>query len=77
MKKTTCKEIGGVCGDEISGSSLRQMGENARNHIMAKIKSGDQVHKSLMEDIQQMGMGEKLERIQELKDKYEQLPELS
>ncbi len=77
MKKATCKQIGGVCEDEISGGSLKQMGENARSHVMAKIKEGDQAHKTLMENIEQMGMGEKLERIQELKDKYDQLPELS
>ncbi len=75
MKKITCKEAGGVCGDVISGSSIRQMGENAKNHIMAKARAGDQAHKTLLEDIKQMGMSEKLERLQELKDKYQQLPE--
>ena len=42
---------------------------------MAKAEDSDEDHKALVEDIEYMSMGEKLERLRGLKDKYNQLLE--
>jgi predicted small metal-binding protein len=46
MKKLKCRDLGGPCDAEIVGNSFQEMGNNARTHVMEKIKSGDAAHKA-------------------------------
>jgi predicted small metal-binding protein len=46
MKKLKCRDLGGPCDTEIVGNSFQEMGNNARTHVMEKIKSSDEAHKA-------------------------------
>jgi len=44
MKKLTCKDLGGPCDEEITGSSFDELANNCKTHVMEQINSGDEAH---------------------------------
>ncbi|PIT91177.1 DUF1059 domain-containing protein [Candidatus Kaiserbacteria bacterium CG10_big_fil_rev_8_21_14_0_10_49_17] len=44
MKKLTCKDLGGACGEEITGETFEELGENCKNHVLMQIQAGDTEH---------------------------------
>ena len=54
MKKTTCKDLKGVCGTIITGRTPEEMGENSRKHVMEMISAGDQAHIEAAEKMKSM-----------------------
>lgn len=45
MKKLTCRDLGGSCGEEFTGESFKEIGKKSYDHVMEQINSGDEAHK--------------------------------
>jgi len=56
MKKFTCKELGGPCEELFEGTTLEEVGNKGGEHIM---KSTDDAHKALREQMAQSSEEEK------------------
>ena len=53
MKKMTCRDCGGACDAEITGSTPEEMGENCKNHVMS-LKEDDTSHDEAKEKMKNM-----------------------
>ena len=54
MKKSTCKDLDGVCGAEITGNTPDEMMKNAQEHAMS---ANDEAHKNKMKEMREMDTG--------------------
>ena len=44
MKRLKCRDFGGPCDFEITGSTFEEIGKKSYDHVMEQIKSGDGAH---------------------------------
>jgi len=54
MKKMTCKNIGGMCGAEITGETPEEMMEAGKKHVHDAAEGGDEAHGELVEKMKNM-----------------------
>ena len=76
MKKLKCRDLGGPCDTEIVGNSFQEMGNNARTHVMEKIKSGDEAHKAAADKMRSASPEEQKSMMAEYEKKFNEAPSL-
>ena len=76
MKKLTCKDLGGPCDAEITGSSFEEIGEKCKMHVMEKIGKGDEAHTAAAEKMQDAAPEEQKAMFAEYQKRYDEAPEL-
>ena len=69
MKKLKCRDLGGPCDTEI-----QEMGNNARTHVMEKIKSGDEAHKAAADKMRSASPEEQKSMMAEYEKKFNEAP---
>ena len=74
MKKLKCRDLGGPCDAEIVGNSFQEMGNNARTHVMEKIKSGDEAHKAAADKMRGASPEEQRSMMAEYEKKFNEAP---
>jgi len=75
VKKTTCKNLRGVCDTEISGNTAEEMGENGKQHVMDMILDGDQAHTDAVEAMQNLSPEDQQKWFAEFVASFDSLPE--
>ena len=60
MKKTTCRDLRGACDESIAGATPEEMGENAKLHVMEKVRGGDEAHKAAIESMMKLSKEEQM-----------------
>ena len=58
MKKATCRDMRGACDAEFEGETPREMGQICRQHVMEMVQSGDEAHKTAMDNMLELGKEE-------------------
>ena len=76
MRKTTCKELGGVCSAVITGDTPEKMAQNAKDHIMDMLSDGDSEHRIVVNNILSMPKTAQMNRYNELVANFNKLEEL-
>ena len=54
MKKTTCKDMGGTCDEEIQGETAEELMANGKKHVHDAADADDQDHKGVVERMTQL-----------------------
>ena len=74
MKKSTCKELDGVCDAEITGETPEEMMKNAQEHAMS---ANDEAHKNKMKGMGEMDTGPEAVKkyMDDFKAKFDTLPD--
>lgn len=76
MKKLTCRELGGPCDVEISGSSFTEIGEKCREHVMEQINKGDAAHSAAAEKMRSAPPEEQRSMMAEFERRYNEAPSI-
>lgn len=76
MKKLTCKDLGGPCDAEITGSTFEEVGKNSQYHVTNEIKKGDAAHVAAVEKWKNMSAEERKEAMDGLKKAYDDAEEV-
>ena len=76
MKKLTCKQLGGPCDFEITGSSFEEIGANCRDHVMGLIQAGDEAHVQATAKMRHATREEQQAMMADYKKTYDEAPEL-
>jgi len=74
MKSMTCKELDGVCDEEIKGETPEEMMKNSQEHAMS---ANDDAHKNKMKQMGEMPKDpETIKKyMDDFKAKFDALPE--
>jgi predicted small metal-binding protein len=72
MKKFTCRDIGGVCDEEITGSTAEEVARKSYQHIKA---AGDEEHRELKRTIDDMSEGEKDKWMEDFQKTFDAAPD--
>ncbi len=74
MKKTTCKELDGVCDAEITGNTPDEMAKNSQEHAMG---ANDETHKNKMKPMRKMNTGPEAVKkyMDDFKERFDALPD--
>lgn len=75
MKKLTCKDLGGACGEVISGATFDEIGQKCRAHVMEAVKRGDAAHKAAANKMMTASPSEQATMMAEYKQKFDAAPE--
>ena len=68
MKTLKCRDLGGPCDAEFTGSSFEEIGRKSHRHVMEQMQNGDEAHLSAANSMrsatpeQQQAMMEKFKR---------------
>ncbi len=54
MKSMTCEELGGACTMEFHANSFEEIAELSKKHVMEMLKSGDQLHRDAVREMQEL-----------------------
>lgn len=76
MKKTTCRDLGGVCNTEILGETPEEMGENSKKHVMDMVQAGDEGHMAAIEKMKQMSKEDQEKWYEEFKNGFDSLQDV-
>ncbi len=76
MKKLSCRDLGGVCDEEITGNSFEELGNNCKAHVMEKLSSGDEAHMAAIEKMQNASPEEQQSMFTEYEKKFNEAPEM-
>jgi predicted small metal-binding protein len=52
MKTMTCKQLGGPCDFALNGKTANEVIKAQDNHLKETVASGDETHKSALEEMQ-------------------------
>jgi len=74
MKKLKCRDLGGPCDAEIVGNSFQEMGNNARTHVMEKIKSDDAAHEAAADKMRNASPEQQKSMMAEYEKKFNEAP---
>ena len=75
MKKTTCKELRGVCDVVITGNTPEEMGENGKQHVMDMLSDGDVAHKNAVNAMMSLSKEDQQKWYAGFVEEFESLPE--
>lgn len=73
MKKTTCNNLGGVCGLVLTGETAEEMGENSKIHVMEMVQAGDKAHNKAMEDMMSLSPEEQQKWYKDFQESFNSL----
>ena len=74
MKKLTCMDLGGPCGEEITGNSFEEMGNNCRAHVEEQMKNGDEAHQTAVSKMMNATPEEQKAMMAEYEKKFNESP---
>ena len=77
MKKITCKDLGGPCGEEITGNSFSEVGNKCRIHVMEQMQKGDAAHLTAAASMQHASPEQQRAMMAEYEKKYNEAPHIS
>jgi len=71
MKKATCRYMRGACDAEFEGETPREMGQICRQHVMEMVQSGDEAHKTAMDNMMELRKEEQEKRYEEFRSRFD------
>ena len=75
MKQATCKQLRGVCDVKITGSTPKQMGENARDHVKDMLADGDKAHEEVVKKMMSLSKAQQAKWYKEFENSFDSLEE--
>ena len=76
MKKLTCRDLGGPCGEEITGNSFDEIGNNCRAHVEEKMKGGDKAHQEEVAKMMNASPDEQKAMMAEYEKRFNKAPSI-
>lgn len=76
MKKLTCRDLGGPCDKEITGNSFQEVGKKSHDHVMERINSGDEAHKTAADKMRNATPEEQKAMMAEYEKRYNEAPNI-
>ena len=76
MKKTTCRDLKGACDAELIGNTPEEMGENSKKHVMEMIQSGDDAHKTAVENMMKLSKEDQMKWYEDFKNGFDALEDV-
>ena len=71
MKKATCRYMRGACDAEFEGETPEEMGQICRQHVMEMVQSGDEAHKTAMDNMMELRKEEQEKRYEECRNRFD------
>ena len=71
MKKATCRYMRGACDAEFEGETPEEMGQICRQHVMEMVQSGDEAHKTAMDNMMELRKEEQEKRYEEFRSRFD------
>lgn len=75
MKKMTCRDFGGPCDEEVTGNSFEEIGNKCKEHVMERIKSGDEAHQAAAAKMRDATPEEQASMMAEYRKKFDDTPD--
>ena len=76
MKKLTCRDLGGPCDTELTGSSFQEIGKRSYEHVLEKINSGDAAHEAAAAKMRNSSPEEQKAMMMEYEKRYNEAPSI-
>jgi hypothetical protein len=75
MKQTTCRNLQGACDSIITGETPEEMGQHSKQHVMEKVRAGDQEHKAAIDSMMMLSREEQQKWYEDFKQGFDSLPD--
>ena len=74
MKRLACRDLGGPCDAEFSGSWFEEIGKKSREHVMEQMQKGDEAHLSAANKMRSATAEQQKAMMAEFKRKFDEAP---